>query len=181
MRFFKHYGRYRIVLTCLTMLASAAPSAADGDPAASDPKILMRQAVMYLHGRGVEADVDKAIALYRSLAERDFAFAQYRLAQIYLDGALVPPDPERALGWLQRAALLGLVDAQLELSRLYEGAQGVAPDLVAAHKWLHIAASLEARDIEHRREALEQKMSFWQLTRARYLARRCISREYRGC
>ena len=171
-----------VVATALTLLFSASsaplrPAAAD----AGDPKILMKQAAMYLYGHGVEADAGKAIERYRAVAEQGVAFAQYRLARIYLDGEHVERDVEKALTWLHRAAGLGFVEAQLELSRLYETAEDVEADYVSAWIWLHIAGSLGELDIEARQQTLEEKMSFLQLTRAQYLARRCVYRGYKNC
>ena len=166
-----------VLLMLLPMTRAAEPAAAEK----SDPKVLLRQAAMYLHGHGVAADPLRALALYREAAEQDIAFAQFRLARLLLDGDLVPRDPERGLAWLRRAAGLGFVDAQLELSRLYQAGGVVQTDHVAAYKWLHIADSLTERELDERRAALEAEMSFLQLTRARYLARRCIYRGYRDC
>ncbi len=166
------------VLLMLFSISHAAEPAAAEKP---DPKILLRQAAMYLHGHGVAADPRRALAFYREAAEQDIAFAQFRLARLLLDGDRVPRDLERGLAWLRRAAGLGFVDAQLELSRLYQAGELVQSDHVAAYKWLHIADSLTERELDDRRESLEAEMSFLQLTRARYLARRCIYRGYRGC
>ncbi len=168
-----------LALLALTFV-SAGFSAEPGDES-QEPKILMQQAVMYLRGDQVEVDVDKAIALYRVVAERDIAFAQYKLARIYLEGRHIEPDVEIALQWLKRAAALGFVDAQLELSRLYEAGDRLEINLVDAYKWLKVAESLTEVDLEERQQALQEKMSFFERTRAEYLARRCIYRRYTDC
>ena len=134
-----------------------------------------------MRGDQVEADVDKALALYRHVAERDIAFAQYKLARIYLEGQYVEPDVNIALQWLNRAAALGFVEAQLEMSRLYEAGDLLETDLVMAYKWLKIAESLTETDLEERQLVLQEKMSFFERTRAEYLARRCIYRRYTDC
>lgn len=168
------------LLVTLALLFSAALPALE--PAADqDPKVLMKQAAMYLHGQGVEPDVDRAIELYRAAADQDVTFAQYRLARLYLDGERVERDLEKALTWLHRAAALGFVEAQLMLSRLYGAGDGIEADYVSAWKWLHIADSLSDLDVEADKQALQEKMSFLQLIRAKYLARRCIYRGYKNC
>lgn len=160
--------------------AQTASGVGTGDEPGS-PKESMKLALMLLEGREVERDVERAIAIYREFAERELVYAQYRLARIYLDGEHVAPDHEEAQTWLQRAALQGYVDAQLELSRLYTGEQGIEQNLVDAYKWLSIADSLTDRDLSSRMQELEERMSFFDLTRARYLSRRCIYRGYVDC
>lgn len=170
------------VVALSALLTAAAANAAEvGAADNTDSKILMKRAAMYLHGQGGEADPAAAIALYRALAERGVAYAQYKLARLYLDGEHVARDVQRALAWMQRAAGLGLVEAQLGLSRLYDAGDDVEADYVNAYKWLHLADSLTELDLEQQRQALEGKMSFLQLTRAKYLARRCIYRGYQNC
>jgi len=171
-----------VSFTLLTLLVATVAHAGDDTIAgSSDPKILMKQAALYMHGQGADADPAAAIALYRRVAEQDVAFAQYKLARLYLDGEVVARDIQQAHVWLHRAAGLGFVEAQMTLSRLYESGSDVETDYVSAYKWLHIADSLTEDDIEERRQALEAKMSFLQVTRAKYLARRCIYRGYRDC
>jgi TPR repeat protein len=146
-----------------------------------DSKKQLKLAAMYLRGEGVEQDIPRAIALYRMVAEGDVSFAQYRLAQLYIEGKVVVQDHAQAAAWLHRAATLGYVDAQIELSRLYQNGVGVSRDLVKAHKWLNIAASLADIDIEVRVQDLETQMSFFEITRAKYLSRRCIFNAYQDC
>ena len=182
-------------LAALCLLLTHASLAANDDAASSaavdreaslqsdsfSTKNRMRQASMLLQGKGTEPDVEAAIAVYRELAERDLPYAQYRLARIYLDGLYIERDPVQAFTWLLRSAELGYVDAQLDLSELYVSGSGTSKSLVDAYKWLEIAASLSARDLSERMQQLEQQMSFFELTRARYLSRRCMLRGYERC
>ena len=168
-----------LALLALTTVSAGSDTESTGD--SPEPKVLMQQAAMYLRGDQVETDVDRAIALYRRVAERDIAFAQYKLAQIFLDGRYIEADVEIALQWLKRAAALGFVEAQLELSRLYETDDRLETSLIDAYKWLRIAESLTELDLEERQQALQERMSFFERTRAEYLARRCIYRRYTDC
>ena len=108
----------------LACLVSAQVPASENETAvpADDTKQQMKLAAMYLHGRGVEADVDKAIELYQALAERNIAFAQYRLARIYLDGEHVRPDTELALQILPQAC--GLIHGVIGVRRQRAGPTG---------------------------------------------------------
>ena len=155
--------------------------ALEAEASIGNEKAQMKLAQMYMHGQGVERDVEKAVAWYSLAAEQDLAFAQRKLARLYLDGDIVEQDIRKAEAWLERAANLGFIDAQLDLSLLYESGQFMPPDYVSAYKWLNIAASLSEIDIESRQESLETKMSFLEIAQARYLYRRCILKKYRDC
>ena len=117
---------------------------------AGNEKAQIKLAIMYLDGKGVTADISKAMFYYRMAAEQNVAFAQHKLARLYFDGDHVDPDPKQALAWLLRAAKPGFVEAQLDLSRLYEQGPGIVPDLVESHKWLSIASSLTDMDLNSR-------------------------------
>lgn len=148
---------------------------------AGSDKAQMKLGVIYLEGRGVAADIDKAIFYYRMAAEREIAFAQLKLARIYLDGKHVKPDAEKGLGWLMRSARHGFVRAQLDLSKLYENGTIVNQDMVRAHQWISIASSLTDMDLEQRKEALEAKMTFTEVAYARLRSRVCILNGYEDC
>lgn len=141
----------------------------------------MKLAIMFLEGKGVTADIDKALFYYRQAAERDIPFAQHKLAQLYLDGHHVKPDPEKALNWLLSSARLGFVRAQLDLSLLYENGTGITQDFVKAYKWLSIASSLTEMNLESRQEELEAKITFTELAYAELLSRICILTGYEDC
>ena len=138
--------------------------------APSNEKGQMKLANMYLEGKGVTADLDKALFYYRLAAERDIPYAQHKLARLYLDGNHVKTDPDKALNWLQRSARLGFVRAQLDLSLLYENGTGITQDFVKALKWLSIASSLTEMSLEPRQEELEAKMTFTERAHAELLS-----------
>ena len=149
--------------------------------AAGNEKAQMKLANMYLEGKGVTADTNKALFYYRLAAERDIAFAQYKLARLYLDGNYVEPDPDQALAWLLRAAKLGFIQAQLNLSLEYEKGANTPQDFIQAHKWLSIASSLTDTDLKPTMEELETKMTFTELAQAKLLSSICIITGYQNC
>ena len=148
---------------------------------AGNEKAQLKLAIMYLEGRGVIADLDKALFYYRLAAERDIPYAQHRLALIYLDGNHIKPNEDKALDWLLRSARLGYVQAQLDLSLLYENGTANTQDIVMAYKWLSIASSLTALNLEPRQEELEAKMTFIERVHAEFLSRSCILTGYKDC
>lgn len=148
---------------------------------AGSDKAQMKLGVIYLEGRGVAADIDKALFYYSMAAEREIAFAQLKLARIYLDGKYVEPDPEKALIWLLRSARQGFIQAQLDLSSVYENGKFVNQDMVRAHQWVSIAASLTELDLEPRKLKLEEQMSLAEVAYARLRSRICILNGYEDC
>ncbi len=153
----------------------------EAQAAAGSDKAQMKLGVIYLEGRGIAADIDKALFYYRMAAEREIAFAQLKLARIYLEGKHVEREPEMALNWLLRSARHGFIPAQLDLSMLYENGMFVDQDMVKAHQWISIASSLTDRDLEQRKEELEAKMTFIEVAYARLRSRICILNGYEDC
>jgi TPR repeat protein len=82
------------------------------------------------------ANYDSAVAIWRPLAERGDADAQFNLGQAYRLGRGVPLNLGTAKGWFERAAARGHVDAETTLGLLLfengEQSQGL--------KWLRQAA-----------------------------------------
>lgn len=181
------------VLLCglSTTMAASSPSLGNKTPetlesllsraTVGNEKAQMKLAIIYLEGRGVNANPGKALYYYRLAAERDIPYAQHKLALLYLDENYVKPKPGKALHWLQRSAKLGYVRAQLDLSLLYENGTTVDQDLVGAHLWLSIASSLTKINLKPRLEELEGKMTFTERAHAELLASICILTVYESC
>lgn len=61
-------------------------------------------AAMYLQGKGVKQDYDKAVGLYLPLVQEDFPYAKHHLGRLYLDGLGVPLDVNKAIQLLTEAS-----------------------------------------------------------------------------
>lgn len=90
-------------------------------------------------------DYATALGLWRPLAERGNANAEYNLGLIYQRGNGVPKDDQEAVKWFRKAADQGLVEAEFTLGWIYhDGTYGegteVAQDYSEAFKWLRKAA-----------------------------------------
>ena len=66
---------------------------------------------MYANGRGVQADLTKAVHYYRIAAEQGLLASQNNLGAIFRDGRGVPRDYEQARVWFEKAAAKGLAQA----------------------------------------------------------------------
>lgn len=107
---------------------------------------------MYLEGYGVEADTDKAKALFDEtvaaideskideLTYREVAY--YMLGLIYQNGYGVEPDLTKAIEWYQKAADLDNSFAISNVGYMYSNGLGVDQDYAKALEWYQKAADL---------------------------------------
>lgn len=76
-------------------------------------------AAMYLEGKGVEQDYDKAVKLYLPLVQENFPYAKHYLGRLYLEGLGVPLDVNKAIQLLTEAS--DVVDkAGYDLGQIYK-------------------------------------------------------------
>ena len=86
-------------------------------------------------------DYATALRLYRSLADKGDAAAQYNLGEMYAYGRGVPENRTEGVKWLRLAAEQGHVDAQTSLAGLYfREALLHKGDYTEAVKWFRLAA-----------------------------------------
>lgn len=98
-------------------------------------------ATLYLFGRGVKRDPEKALEWSLKAAEKGNMVSQARLGAIYLAGDGVPQDSLKAEYWLVKAAGQGYAGAQAQLgSMFFRGEGGVAIDPPKGLYWLKRAA-----------------------------------------
>ena len=85
-------------------------------------------------------DYDKAVKLFRPLAEADNDDAQWYMGTFYRKGQGVEKSYKTALYWYDRSARNGDVDSQYELAKLYYFGNGTPEDHKTAFKWYLAAA-----------------------------------------
>jgi TPR repeat protein len=122
------------------MLALAADEAGDCDKALplyvslSDegvPGAMINLGNMYLTGRCVEKDPNRALALLNVAVSYQTPVAHIHLANLYYEGHLGEPDYKRAYLHLSRAAKMGLLNRPLFATMHYQG-QGVEKEPLQA-------------------------------------------------
>jgi hypothetical protein len=94
-------------------------------------------------------DYQKALEIWRPLAERGSTAAQLNLGAMYEQGQGVAQDYAEAARWYERAAVGGHTSAQFNLALLYENGRGVPRDLQEAAYWFRQAAEQGDRDAEY--------------------------------
>lgn len=97
--------------------------------------------LLYLLGKGVPQDCQKAFDLFHSAADRGSADAMDYLAGIYFSGCgPIARAYENGLEWAKRAADAGSAGGLASIGQAYENGWGVQQDLVEAVKWYRKAA-----------------------------------------
>ena len=82
----------------------------------------------------------KAAELWRPLAEKGDAEAQYSLGTLYAEGKGVEQNDATAFLWFQRAANQGVAAAQYNVGASYATGAGIAKSDVDAARWFRRAA-----------------------------------------
>ena len=82
--------------------------------------------------------------------------------------------------WRNRAGQ-GSVTAQANLGNMYEVGAGVSQSNILAHQWYNIAASNGDITARENREALAEKMTASDISKAIALARKCMISGYLNC
>jgi hypothetical protein len=91
-----------LVVGCLT--ANSALVAAPDSTESS----LLEKGLRYLHGEGVDRDVDRAVVYFCAAASRSDGDAAFELGWLYLQGAGVVHDEALAAAWFARAEANGI-------------------------------------------------------------------------
>jgi len=99
-----------------------------------------RLATLYEAGRGVEADINRAMAWYHRAAESGNEKAQFNLGHHYASGRVVERDIAEAARWYRKSAEKDNPHAQFTLGLMHFHGEGpLERDLVAAYRWLTLA------------------------------------------
>ena len=127
--------------------------------------------VLYEKGdAGVEKDPAEARRWTVRAAANGDARGMHNLALDYYEGVGGPQSATVAAEWFQRAAELGVRDSQWNLARFFEAGIGVQRDLSAAYRWYLIAGRAGDTAAQARADALKDKLTADQRTRAEAMA-----------
>ena len=118
-----------------------------------------------------------AMEIWRPLAERGDASAQYMVGYLYARGEGVVSNSGKAARWYRKAADQGDPDAQLNLGLMYVNGTGVKKSYVSAYKWFALAyltypAGEYRQHAFRNRENVATIMSAGQIDKADSLVRR---------
>ena len=120
---------------------------------------------LHAFGRGVPRNDADASRWFALAAAQGHTMAQYSVGPMTGDNLLESE-------WNQLAARRGDTIARYNLGFMYDEGRGVPADRVQAHLWFNLAATGGFEPAVVGREYCENRMSRWQIYRARRLARR---------
>lgn len=131
-------------------------------------------------------DYEQAVKLFKPLAEKGNAEAQYVVGMMYRAGRGVERDDNEAKKWYQRASEQGQPMAQFYLGWMHARGKGVPKDHVKGYMWMSIAianvGSEEAkREFSVDRDSLTKSMTAEQVDQAQKLAKKCTASKFKGC
>lgn len=136
----------------------------------------------YDRGLGVRTDHAEAAKWYRLAAEQGHMAAQEGLGTIYSMGGFgVPRDYAEAAKWYRRAAEQGDTFSLQQLGLMYRWGRGVPQDWLKAYMLYDIAATRGVNAAAKERDNIAGKMTRADISKAKQLARECVTRNLRGC
>jgi TPR repeat protein len=123
-----------------------------------------------------------ALKLFRPLAEKGNALAQYNIALMHKMGLGVTKSEKEARKWARLAAKQGNADAQQLMGSLYYKQSGEeSPDTLKAYVWYEAAAGQGNAEAQKELASLTKEMTPQQVTEAREKAQKCKSSSYEQC
>ena len=128
-----------------------------------------------------EGDYSTALRIWSALAEQGDANAQYNLGVMYGKGRGVPQDAAEAVKWYRLATEQGVAEAQTNLGVMYGIGEGVIQSNVIAHMLANLASAQGHKNGQKLRDAISERMTPNNISRAQEMARVCLERNYKGC
>ena len=95
---------------------------------------------IYLSGKGVQQDSQKAYEWFLKAAQQGDVKAQYRVGEMLNSGEAGKKDPAEAVQWLLKSAEQGMAESQYALGICYANGEGVETNYDEAERWLLKAA-----------------------------------------
>ena len=123
-----------------------------------------------------------ALKLFRPLAEKGNALAQYNIALMHRMGLGVTKDQREARKWSRLAAKQGNTDAQVMLGSLYAKADGgESADVARAYMWYEVAAEQGNAEAKKELAVISKELTPQQISEARAMAEKCKASKFEQC
>ena len=143
---------------------------------------------MYRYGYGVSESKFTATQWYRKSADKGDNYSQLALGDMYHKGQVPSRVAPEAIKWYRLAVAQGNAEivetVGLKLGNVYEaGYGGVLQDFVKAYMWYSIAFPNEydLMKLNHPLTRLSRSITQADVTKAKAMARKCISSNYTVC
>lgn len=123
-----------------------------------------------------------ALKLFRPLAEKGNALAQYNIALMHRMGLGVTKDQREARKWSRLAAKQGNANAQVMLGSLYAKADGgESADVPRAYMWYEVAAEQGNAEAKKELAVLTKELTPQQIADAKAQADKCKASKFEQC
>jgi TPR repeat protein len=123
-----------------------------------------------------------ALKLFRPLAEKGNALAQYNVALMHRMGLGVTKDQKEAKKWSRLAAKQGNADAQVMLGSIYAKADGgESADVSRAYMWYEVAAEQGNAEAKKELAVISKELTPQQISEARAQAEKCKASKFEQC
>ncbi len=99
-------------------------------------------ALAYEHGRGVPADLEKAIKCYQWGVSLGNAFCQHNMGCKYIAGEQVPLDKEKGFELIRQSAEQGHGPAMRDMGKCYQFGEGCSENMKIAVEWYEKALEI---------------------------------------
>jgi hypothetical protein len=127
-----HFLR-RFAKIAATMVAAFVAASSLANPAvAGDQRTWTEQGLRFLHGEGVQADVDRAVVYLCAASRHGSGPAAFELAWLYFHGRQVQRDDALAAAWFEQARKKGQV-VPPRVAEMLEAVKPAAKRCVASH------------------------------------------------
>lgn len=128
-----------------------------------------------------QGEFARAEKIFRALAGKGDAAAQFSLGSMHNNGQGVAKDYLEAVKWYRLAAAQGHTGAQSTMGYMYYNGQGVQQDYVKAHMWFSIAAAKGSGIAQKLRDKIAALMSATQLAQSQEMVTACESSSHASC
>src|SRR5258705_13897295 len=161
-------SRLMIVILALSLISVAPPAHADSWKEATKAYAQKKYAA--------------AMKMFRPLAEKGHAAAQYQVALMHKMGLGVPKSEKEARKWSRLAAKQGNADAQQLMGSLYYKQSGEeSPDVLRAYIWYEASAAQGNSEARKDLASLTKEMTPQQVAEARDKAQQRKPSYYAQC
>ena len=128
-----------------------------------------------------KGDYKTAMKLWKPMAEKGNAYAQYALGEMYEYGNGVSEDDKQAVKWYRLTAERGLAGAQYSLGIMYRNGDGVTENHLTAYVWMSVAAARGNQLAKDNIAIVKKSLTNEQLAQGQVLASKCFESFFEDC
>ncbi len=122
-----------------------------------------------------------AFDIFKPLAEKEHAKAQFNLGQMYYNGQGVEQNYGEAFKWYKHAAKQGRAEGQFKLAKMYHEGKGVTEHNIYSHMWFSIAKTNGYKKTQDSINYFKSVMNSESIDKTQALTLKCWQSNYKDC